>query len=79
MKTFNFDEFVYYGVHHGGNIVRGMPWSFKFYGHAVTHEDDNHYIICRVTADCRPNDIHFTRTDILAVENDGSLTHYRKG
>ena len=78
MKVFNFDQFVHYGVHHGGNIVNGMPWSFRFYGYGVTHENDDAYIICRIVDECIA-DIRFNRGDTLVVENDGRLTHYRKG
>lgn len=78
MKIFGFDQFVHYGVHHGGNIVDGMPWSFRFYGYAVTHETDDRYRVCRVI-DGKPDDIVFNRGDTLVVERDGRLTHYRKG
>jgi hypothetical protein len=40
-----FDEFVQYGKDNGANIVNGMPWSFIFNGHAVTHETDDCYLI----------------------------------
>jgi len=40
-----FDEFLQYGIDHGANIVNGMPWSFMFNGHAVTHENDDLYLI----------------------------------
>jgi hypothetical protein len=40
-----FDEFVQYGREHGANIVNGMPWSFVFNGHSVTHENDDLYLI----------------------------------
>jgi hypothetical protein len=78
MKSFTFDEFVHYGVHHGGNVVNGMPWSFRFYGYAVTHENDNCYLIMCYQQGVS-NDIAFERGDILIVENDGTLTRYRKG
>jgi hypothetical protein len=44
-KLVTFDEFVQYGKDHGANVVNGMPWSFVFYGHAVTHETDDLYMI----------------------------------
>jgi hypothetical protein len=44
-KLVTFDEFVQYGIDHGANVVNGMPWSFIFNGHAVTHETDDLYLI----------------------------------
>jgi len=44
-KLVTFDEFVQYGIDHGANVVNGMPWSFIFNGHAVTHENDDLYLI----------------------------------
>jgi len=44
-RLVTFDEFVQYGIDHGANIVNGMPWSFIFNGHAVTHETDDLYLI----------------------------------
>jgi hypothetical protein len=45
--SMTFDEFVEYGKAHTDNIVNGMPWSFEFYGCAVTHENDDLYLISR--------------------------------
>jgi hypothetical protein len=45
IEAFTFDEFVQAGRDAGGNIVNGMPWSFSFRGHAVTHERDDCYLI----------------------------------
>lgn len=70
MKSFTFDEFVHYGRHHGGNIVNGMPWSFTFYGHPVSHENDNRYVI---SGQANPHGLNFCRGDLLIVEVDGSL------
>jgi hypothetical protein len=55
-----FDEFVQYGKDHGANIVNGMPWSFVFNGHAVTHENDDLYLIGTPS-------IQFKRGELLVV------------
>lgn len=72
MKSFTFDEFVHYGIHHNplGNIVNGMPWSFKFYGHPVTHENNAHYIIAGKSG----QQYNFRHGDTVTVGNDGTLT-----
>ena len=45
IEAITFDEFVEYGKNNGANIVKGMPWSFEYNGHAVTHENDDCYLI----------------------------------
>jgi hypothetical protein len=67
---FTFDQFVHYGIHHGGNVVNGMPWSFSFYGHAVTHETDDHYLISGKSG----AQYNFRRGDSIAVNADGIPT-----
>ena len=45
VEAITFDEFVQYGKDNGANIVDGMPWSFKYKGHPITHNDDECYFI----------------------------------
>lgn len=45
VEAITFDEFVEYGKANGGNIVNGMPWSFDYKGHPITHENDECYLI----------------------------------
>jgi hypothetical protein len=46
IEAFTFDEFVDAGRQDPkANIVNGMPWSFQFRGHPVTHENDERYLI----------------------------------
>ncbi len=44
-KQITFDELVKHGIENGANIVNGMPWSWKINGKAITHENDDRYII----------------------------------
>jgi hypothetical protein len=57
-----FDEFVEYGKANGGNIVNGMPWSFKYKNHGVTHENDDCYIVCLPAGS-----LMFRRGEVLAT------------
>jgi hypothetical protein len=34
-----------YGFHENGNERSGLPWHFKYNGHAITHENDRCYLI----------------------------------
>lgn len=45
VEAITFDELVEYGRANGANIVEGMPWSFSYKGHPITHENDNCYLI----------------------------------
>jgi hypothetical protein len=40
-----FAELVQYGKDSGANIVEGMPWSFRYCGYDVTHENNELYLI----------------------------------
>lgn len=45
IDAITFNELVQYGIDHGGNMVDGMPWSFDYYGHPITHENNETYLI----------------------------------
>jgi hypothetical protein len=45
VETITFDELVQHGRDNGANIVSGMPWSFQYKGCAVSHENDERYLI----------------------------------
>lgn len=45
IEAITFDELVDYGKRNGGNMVDGMPWSFRYKGQEITHENDTVYLI----------------------------------
>lgn len=45
IDAITFDELVAHGIASGGNVVNGMPWSFSYAGHPITHENDDCYLI----------------------------------
>lgn len=45
IEAISFGELVAFGRTHGANIVNGMPWSFHYAGHPITHETDDCYLI----------------------------------
>jgi hypothetical protein len=46
IEAITFDELVKYGLQHcGKNQLNGMPWSFDYNGHPITHENDECYLI----------------------------------
>jgi|GEM_PF-1193445 len=45
ITAITFAQLVAHGIATDGNLVNGMPWSFTYNGHAITHENDDCYII----------------------------------
>ncbi|MHA1973016.1 MAG: hypothetical protein ACTSW1_08485 [Candidatus Hodarchaeales archaeon] len=68
IEAITFNEFVEYGRNNGGNIVGGMPWSFKYGGHVVTHENDKCYWIPTLEGDHK-----FTPEDMLITGIEGEI------
>lgn len=45
IEAITFDELVAHGLASGANVVNGMPWSFKYKGQPISHENDDCYLI----------------------------------
>lgn len=46
IEAITFNELIEYGKNaEGADIVNGMPWSFDYNGHPITHENDERYLI----------------------------------
>ena len=62
VEGITFYDLVEYGKRNGANIVNGMPWSFKYKGFPVSHENDRCYLITlgRETLRFEPDDILYT-------------------
>ena len=45
VEAITFAELVEHGKANGANIVNGMPWSWNYAGHPITHENDECYLI----------------------------------
>jgi hypothetical protein len=68
IEAMTFDEMVQYGRDNGGNIVAGRPWSFKVNGHAISHENDECYIITTLEGTH-----HMTPKDMLIIGIKGEI------
>lgn len=62
IQAFTFDESIDYGRHATNAVAPAMPWSFKFFGHPITHENDKCYIIPTLEGSQ-----YFTPDDMLIV------------
>lgn len=69
IEAITFDELVKYGKEHGGNIgPNGLPWSFQYLGHPVTHENDTCYLIPTLEGT-----MQFTPADMLITGVQGEI------
>lgn len=68
IEAITFDELVEHGKNNGGNIVNGMPWSFSYKGHPVTHENDDCYLILTLKGTK-----HMVRGDMLITGVKGEV------
>lgn len=82
IEAITFDELVEYGRNNGANIVEGMPWSFKYNGHSITHENDECYLIPTMEGTMKfgPTDILITgvKGEIYPCKNDIFELTYEK-
>lgn len=69
IEAITFEELVEYGLNaDGSHIVKGMPWSFKYKGHPISHENDGCYIIPTLEGL-----MHFTQQDMLITGVNGEI------
>ncbi len=68
VDAITFAELVQHGRDNGANIVNGMPWSFSYKGHAITHENDERYIIPTLEGNH-----NFTPNDMLITGVQGEI------
>jgi hypothetical protein len=45
IEAITFDELVEHGKAQGAPLHDGIPWSFTYAGHPITHENDDCYLI----------------------------------
>lgn len=73
IEAITFEEFVEYGLEHSDNIVDGVPWSFEYAGHQVTHEINGGYIIPTLEGK-----LIFTSDDVLITGVKGEIYPCKK-
>lgn len=73
IEAITFDELVEYGKNNGANIVDGMPWSFSYNGHSITHENDTCYLIPTMEGIMK-----FTTEDMLITGVKGEIYPCKK-
>lgn len=65
IEAMTWDELVQYGIENGGNVVNGLPWSFKIGDRPVTHDCQGGYD--RYLISTLEGDMEMTQNDILII------------
>ncbi len=68
IEAITFDELVAHGKSNGVPLHGGMPWSFLYAGHPITHENDDCYLIPTLEGMMR-----MTRGDMLITGVKGEI------
>lgn len=72
IEAITFDELVAHGISEcekaGHVLTNGMPWSFTYAGHAITHENDDCYLIPTLEGTMKMG-----RTDMLITGVAGEI------
>jgi hypothetical protein len=70
IEAITFDELVEHGKSQvdEAHRVNGMPWSFSYAGHPITHENDDCYIIPTLEGS-----MNFGRDDMLITGVKGEI------
>lgn len=72
IEAITFEEFVECGwrylEEHGVESAHGMPWSFEYKGHPITHEGDDCYLIPTLEGTMK-----FNRGEMLITGVNGEI------
>lgn len=69
IEAITFEELVEYGkLQEDVNLVGGMPWSFKYKEHPITHENDECYLI-----PTKEGTMNMTPSDMLITGVQGEI------
>ena len=66
VDALTFDELIENGLKNGANVENGMPWSWKYKGFPISHENDMCYLITAMA-------IKMTPTDLLISDDNGYI------
>ncbi len=73
IEAITFDELIVHGKASGASVVNGMPWSFQYAGHPITHENDDCYLIPTLEGSMRMG-----REDMLIIGVKGEIYPCKK-
>lgn len=68
IEAITFDELVAHGIAQGVQVWNGLPWSFSYNGHPITHENDDCYLIPTLEGLMK-----MTRSDMLITGVQGEI------
>ena len=68
IEAITFEELVEHGKANAANLVNGVPWSFDYACHPITHENDDCYLIPTLEGTMR-----FNRGEMLITGVKGEI------
>lgn len=68
VEAITFEELVAHGLTQASPVAHGMPWSFDYKGHPITHENDDCYLIPTLEGTMR-----FNRGEMLVTGVKGEI------
>ena len=68
VEAITFEELVEVGKSQGVPLYNGLPWSFEYQGHAITHEDDDCYLVPTPTGTAQ-----FKRGEMLLTGDNNEI------
>ena len=68
IEAITFNELVKHGVDSGAPLHNGVPWSFEYNEHPITHENDSCYLIPTLEGTMK-----FTPCDMLITGVNGEI------
>lgn len=76
IQAMTWDELVQYGIDNGGNVVNGLPWSFKINNRAITHDCQLGYDRYFITT--LEGQMEMTQNDMLIIGIKGEAYPCKK-
>jgi hypothetical protein len=73
IEAITFQELINHGIAQGAMTQNGLPWSFTYGGHSITHENDECYLIPTAEGTMR-----FTPNDMLITGIKGEIYPCKK-
>lgn len=68
VEAITFQELVDHGIMSGANLIDGIPWSFNYKGHPITHENDDCYLVPTLNGS-----VKFNRGELLITGVEGEI------
>lgn len=70
IEVFTWHDLIQYGIANGGNIVNGLPWSFKINNVTITHDNQLGYHRYLIPTKNGIDILEMKENDVLIISKD---------